>query len=146
MCRRERQLGMIVVGVDGSATAAAAARAASELAAALSAPLHVVTAYDRSAGLRSPDAMHPGTASTLDTAEGVLAIAAADLRLHHDEVTTAAIAGKPAEVMCAEAERLNATVIVVGNKRIHGAAKVLGAVASKVASHAPCDVYIVHTT
>ncbi len=137
---------MIVVGVDGSETAAAAARVAGELAVAMSVPLHVVTAYDRSPSLHSGDAAHPGTTSTLDTAEGVLAIAAADLRLRHDQVTTAAIAGKPADVMCAEAERLNATMIVVGNKRMQGAAKVLGAVASKVASHAPCDVYIAHTT
>ena len=139
-------MGMIVVGVDGSETAKAAARVALQLASALHEPLHVVTAYERGRGLHSPDVAHPGTTSVLDTAEGVLAIAAADLRLRHDQVTTAAIAGKPADVVCAEATRLDATVIVVGNKRMQGASKVLGAVASRVASHAPCDVYIAHTT
>ena len=133
-------MGMIIVGVDGSETAAAAARVASNLASAMSLPLHVVTAYDRGKG------PHPGTTSALETAEGVLAIAAADLRLQHQEATTSAIAGKPADVMCAEAERLDATLIVVGNKRMQGASRVLGAVASRVATHAPCDVYIAHTT
>jgi nucleotide-binding universal stress UspA family protein len=135
-------MGLIVVGVDGSETAAAAAQIASSLAAAMNVPLHVVTAYER----KGTHSAHPGTPSALDAAEGVLAIAAADLRLRQHEVTTAAIAGKPADVVCAEAERLEATVIVVGNKRMHGAARVLGAVASRVASNAPCDVYIAHTT
>ena len=139
-------MGMIVVGVDGSETAKAAARVAWSCRLPCSEPLHVVTVYERGRGVHSPDVSHPGTTSTLDSAEGVLAIAAADLRLRNDEVTTAAIAGKPADVVCAEATRLDATVIVVGNKRMQGASKVLGAVASRVASHAPCDVYIAHTT
>jgi nucleotide-binding universal stress UspA family protein len=138
-------MGMIIVGVDGSETAAAAARVAADLATAMSAPLHVVTAYERGSGMRGGDAAHPGTTSTLDTAEGLLAVVAADLRLRHTEVTTAALAGKPADVVCEEAERKNASLIVVGNKRMRGPSKVLGAVASRVASRAPCDVYIAHT-
>ena len=136
-------MGLIVVGVDGSETAKKAAQVASNLASAMDVPLHVVTAYERGKGAHSA---HLDTPSSLDTAEGVLAIAAADLRLRKHEVTTAAIAGKPADVVCAEAERLEASVIVVGNKRMQGATRVLGAVASRVASHAPCDVYIAYTT
>jgi nucleotide-binding universal stress UspA family protein len=49
-------------------------------------------------------------------------------------------------VMCEEARRLEARMIVVGNRRVQGAARVLGSIASDVAKHAPCDVYIANTT
>jgi nucleotide-binding universal stress UspA family protein len=45
-----------------------------------------------------------------------------------------------------EAERVGATLIVVGNKNMHGIGRVLGSVANDVAHHAPCDVLIVKTT
>ena len=44
-----------------------------------------------------------------------------------------------------EAARTHADVIVVGNRRMQGVKRVLGAVASDVAHHAPCDVLIVKT-
>ena len=53
--------------------------------------------------------------------------------------------GKPQEVLVAEAERLNATLIVVGNVGMKGLGRVLGSVATSVAHAAPCDVYIVKT-
>ena len=37
-------------------------------------------------------------------------------------------------------------MIVVGNKRTHGASRVLGAVALDVVHHAPCGVFICKTT
>jgi nucleotide-binding universal stress UspA family protein len=51
-----------------------------------------------------------------------------------------------ARALCSEAIRLDASMIAVGNKRIHGAARVLGSVAGDVAKQAPCNVLIVHTT
>jgi nucleotide-binding universal stress UspA family protein len=140
-------MGTIVVGVDGSDTAAVAARVAADLASALGKHLHVVTAYDRTGGLHvAGGPAHPGTTSALDQAEGVLAIIASELRPRAKDVTTSAVAGKAPDVICEEAQREDADLIVVGNKRMHGPTKVLGAVAAKVASHAPCDVYIAHTT
>ena len=53
---------VIVVGVDGSDTAMKAARSAAELANKLGARLHVVTAFDRSSGVRvegSPEVQAP---------------------------------------------------------------------------------------
>jgi nucleotide-binding universal stress UspA family protein len=47
--------------------------------------------------------------------------------------------------LCEEAARLEASVIVVGNKRVQGAARVLGSIAGDVAKRAPCNVFIVHT-
>ena len=54
--------------------------------------------------------------------------------------------GKPTEVLIGEAERLGASLIVVGNRRMQGLGRVLGSVANSVAHNAPCDVYIVKTT
>jgi nucleotide-binding universal stress UspA family protein len=48
--------------------------------------------------------------------------------------------------MCEEARRLGARIIVVGNRRVQGASRVLGSIASDVAKQAPCDVLIVNTT
>jgi nucleotide-binding universal stress UspA family protein len=53
--------------------------------------------------------------------------------------------GDPATVLCEEAQRLNARMIVVGNRRVQSAARVLGAIATDVARHAHCDVLIAHT-
>ena len=44
-----------------------------------------------------------------------------------------------------EAERLEADVIVVGNRRMQGVSRLLGSVANEVAHNAPCDVLIVKT-
>lgn len=61
-------------------------------------------------------------------------------------LTTAVQTGDPATVMCDEAERLGASMIVVGNRRVQTAGRVLGSVATNVARHATCDVLIVNTT
>ena len=61
-------------------------------------------------------------------------------------ITTGAGVGKPADLLIAEAKRLEATVIAVGNRRMQGAGRLLGSVANSIAHHAPCDVYIVKTT
>ena len=52
----------------------------------------------------------------------------------------------PATALCDEARRLQASIIVVGNRRVKGAARLLGAVATDVARQAPCDVLIANTT
>ena len=60
-------------------------------------------------------------------------------------VTYAVVLSDPATALCDEATRLDASVIVVGNKRVQGAARVLGSIAGDVAKRAPCNVLIVHT-
>ncbi len=62
------------------------------------------------------------------------------------DATTAVSDLDPAKAICAEAERLDANLIVVGNRRLQGAARVLGAVASEVLRHAHCDVLVANTT
>ena len=137
---------VIVVGVDGSETAAMAAREAARLAQALGARLHIVTALTKALSKNvkaAGEAFHVGT---LEEAEALVADLAQ--RVVPDGVgrSTAVVKGKPAEAIVAEAERVSAVLIVVGNVHMQGAVRVLGAVANDVAHHAPCSVYIAKTT
>jgi len=61
------------------------------------------------------------------------------------DATCAAIDEKPAEALLAEAQRLEAELIIVGNRRMQGVSRILGAVANHVAHNAPCDVLVVKT-
>jgi nucleotide-binding universal stress UspA family protein len=136
----------IVVGVDPSETARRAAAEAADLAEVTGAALHFVTAitkggYSVPGGRTAVD--HQLT--TVDRAEGLLSDLASRYRPRLREVTSAAVEGKPADVILAEAERVGADCIVVGNRRMRGVARFLGAVASDVAHRARCDVYIANT-
>lgn len=135
----------IVVGVDRSATARAAAEVAAGLARVHGARLHVVTALTsvRTKAVHGPG----GDEFFIDDAE--------EARLHLTELadswpdleTTVTVGtGKPGDVLVEEADRLGADLIVVGNRRVQSIARVLGTVAYDVARRASCDVYIANTT
>ena len=134
----------VVVGIDRSETAARALAKAAEVAAALDLNLHVVTCVDKT---RSVD-LNVGTdhfhVDWLDDATQFLhnAIGKAKVNGSH---TTAVGTGDPASFLCEEAGRLDARVIVVGNRRMQGVTRVLGAVASDVIKKAPCDVLVANT-
>jgi nucleotide-binding universal stress UspA family protein len=134
-----------VVGTDGSETATRATERAAELAAATGAAVHVVCAYER----RGYSTMSSGTDqlafSGLTEAEDTANAQAATFRSRGISATFSAIADKPAEALIAEAERLEAELIVVGNRRMRGVGRLLGAVANHVAHNAPCDVLVVKT-
>lgn len=133
----------IIVGVDTSETAKRAAMAAAEMARAHGSNLHLVTCVERSAaqvGIGN-DAVHVDSLGTGDDFLRSLA-----LTLGHDEITTAVSFDDPATMLCAEAARLDARTIVVGNRRVQGATRVLGSVAAKVIRQAPCDVLVANTT
>ena len=136
---------LIVVGVDDSETALAAAREAAELARRLGAHLHVVSAVGSERTVRVGSGSDAFTSTSLDHAEHTLADVASRIRTPDMEVTTAAVNGKPADALVAEAERVEADLIVVGSKHMTGIRRVLGAVANDVAHHAPCSVYIAKT-
>ena len=133
----------IVVGVDQSDTARRAAFRAAELASALGAPLHVVMAANRrrADGLSTETGRHvdwlAGAEQFLDALLGELPISA---------VTRAVVPEDPAAAICEEAERVEAQMIVVGNRRVQGISRVLGAIATDVARRASCDVLISDTT
>ncbi|GAA2199815.1 universal stress protein [Sinomonas flava] len=137
--------GPIIVGVDGSITAEKAAEAARDLARALDAPLHVMCAFEKDRTEVMGSGSDTWIMSDAETAVGIAKNVALGLEAPGLTVTYSAGRGKPAEALVAEAERLAAHMIVVGNRRMQGLGRVLGSVASSVAHNAPCDVYIVKT-
>jgi nucleotide-binding universal stress UspA family protein len=137
--------GIIVVGVDGSETALRAAQTARDLAVSLGATLHVVSAFDSDRTEVFGSGSDRWIVSDADDAEKVAKGVAASLRTDDINVTYAAARGKPAEALIQEAERSDAQMIVVGNRRMRGLGRVLGSVANSVAHNAPCDVYIAKT-
>lgn len=141
----QKMEGPIIVGVDGSDTARTAAAAAARLASALDVPLRVVSAYDRNdveVVEIGSDVFRISSESDADHLAQEVAASVAP----NQPVEASAILGKPADALVAEAERVGASVIVVGNRRMQGLGRVLGSVANSVSHNAPCDVYIVKTT
>ncbi|HET7139253.1 MAG TPA: universal stress protein [Arthrobacter sp.] len=136
--------GIIVVGVDGSGTAKKAAESARDLAAAVGASLHVVSAFDSDRTEIFGSGSDQWIVSDADGAENI-AKTVAEALSGSVKVTYSAARGKPADALIKEAERLDATMIVVGNRRMRGIGRVLGSVANSVAHNAPCDVYIANT-
>jgi len=135
--------GIVIVGVDGSETAARAAAAAYKLAQGLEARLHVITAFDKDNVEVFGSGSDTFIMSDADDAQRVAKQVAEGLG---SDVEYLSSRGKPADALLSEAERLGADVIVVGNRRMSGLGRVLGSVANTVAHNAPCDVYIVNTT
>ena len=139
----------IVVGTDGSETAKQAVSEAVRLAKALSAPVHVVSAYQPTHARVS--GAPEGAAKVWqplpdDEVERILAEAVAGVRLSGVEVTSHAVRKDPADALLAVADEVGASMIVVGSKGMHGARRLaLGNVPNKVSHHASCNVLIVAT-
>jgi nucleotide-binding universal stress UspA family protein len=138
--------GPIIVGVDGSETASAAAKVAGDLARGLGVGVHCVSAYDKNQSFSVAEGSDQWDVTSHDRAQQLANQAAASQIGQGVDVTWAGVVGKPADVLIEEAARLDATMIVVGNRRMQGLGRVLGSVANSVAHGAPCDVYIVKTT
>lgn len=143
----------IVVGTDGSATAAEAVRRAGVLAGAFHADLHVVNAY-RTPALVLASAAEPGgmpgavfewEAAARDDACHLLDAVAEELIGVGDSVTTHAVPAHPATAILTVAEAVGADLIVVGNRGMKGARRVLGSIPNHVSHHAHCDVLVVDT-
>lgn len=133
----------IVVGVDRSETAATAAKKAAAMAKAYGVNLHLVTCAHRSA---SVDVGVGGDRSTIDwRTDAETMLDGYKKSLGHDSISTHVGTGDPASVLCDEARRIDASVIVVGNRRVQGVSRVLGSIATGVARHAHCDVLVVNT-
>ena len=139
----------ILVGTDGSETAAEAVRQAGELARLHGAELLVVHgAKTTSSGVSGgglyvppvdPDAVRSAADEILQQAESALGSDA--------KVRTVFREGDPADALLDVAEEEGVDLIVVGNRGMRGAKRfLLGSVPNRVAHYAPCSVLIVHTT
>lgn len=126
----------IVVGTDGSSTATLAVDKAGELAAALGAPVHVVCAPSYIAAYDWPPRI---------TAQEIVAEAEDRLRGRGISVETHIPSGDAAPELVAVAESQHAQMIVVGNKGMTGARRLLGSLPNRVSHLARCDVLIVPT-
>jgi nucleotide-binding universal stress UspA family protein len=138
--------GAIVVGTDGSDTAALAVTEAISLAKAFDKPLHIVAAYKPSQPSGVPaefaDAMTPHSA-----VESLLAGEIARAKSAGVDAQSHARTGDAADAIIDVAEETEAALIVVGDRGIGRARRfVLGNVPSKVVHHSPCSTYVVHTS
>ena len=143
----------IVVGTDGSATAAEAVRRAVELAAAQGAALHVVTAYRPRMGREAAlgeEAMpeqwrwrtSPGEVAERTAREAAETAAAAGL-----DVECHAQPGDPADVLVDVVAEVGADLLVIGNKGMRGAGRmVIPSVPNRVSHRATCDILLVDTS
>lgn len=140
--------GSIVVGTDGSESAQRAVTEATALAQALGAKVHLLSAFEqqRVHVVGAPE----GAARVWDVkpdtaARSFVDEAAAGIRLRGVEVEVHTASGDPADALVELADRESAGLIVVGNRGMHGMARVLGSVPNKVSHRASCSVLIVST-
>jgi len=141
----------IVVGTDGSPTAAVAVGQAVDLAKRLGAHLHVVSAYQPLTGVRvggaeaDPERAGLAVGPTIQV-DAWLEQAAGLAHAAGVEVDCYARKGDPAEVILDVAAEHDAGLIVVGSKGMRGARRfLLGSVPDKISHHAACSVLIVRT-
>jgi nucleotide-binding universal stress UspA family protein len=142
----------IVVGTDGSDTAARAVATAADLARRSGATLHLVSAYREPRGSvavaaagASAAADPAATGAVLKSAsEEVLSSAAASI----DDVAVEvhAVGGAPVDVIIGVAQEVGADLIVVGSKGMRGARRIIGSVPNSVAHRASGHVLVVKTT
>jgi len=141
----------IVVGTDGSDSAASAVALAVDLALRSGATLHLVSAYKDP--MTSVTVAHAGAVAVPDTT-----LAASELKNASEEmltevvkdvegvpVQTHAVAGPPADVLISVAESVGADLIIVGSKGMKGARRLIGSVPNSVAHRSPCHVIIAKT-
>lgn len=120
----------ILVGTDGSATAARAVERAVEVAASAGASLTIMTA------------------ARLDRGEAVVAEAAARHADSGVTIDTKVIEEEPVAALIGEAADGAYDLLVMGNKGMTGLGRFfhLGSVPNKVSHHLPCSLLIVKTT
>ena len=125
----------IVVGVSKADSAQKAARYGIDMATKLGAELHLVTAF------AGTDPNPSGQERR--HAEGFLEsmALASPLSIH-----THALPGDPAGAILRVADEIGADLIVVGNKGMRGAGRILGSVPNDIAHRTGCSVLIVNST
>lgn len=145
----------IVVGVDGSPTAGAALSHAMMLAKRHDARLYVVHAFRSAADLAALAVDSAGAnigayaplveQDLRDEATAILQGATKEASAFGVQAAAVAVAGDASEALLETAERIDADLIVVGNRGMSGARRFLGNVPNRVSHHAKCSVMIVRT-
>jgi nucleotide-binding universal stress UspA family protein len=139
----------IVVGTDGSDTAAKAVEHAARLATITGAQLHVAMVTPSVPMVVAPDmliasaewntATNQATQSALAKAAEAASDAGAQAICHQ-------LSGDPADALLSLCDDVGADLLIVGSRGMHGARRfLLGSVSSRCAHHAHRSVLIVHT-
>lgn len=143
----------IIVGTDGSDTAAQAVIQAGDLAEKLDAELVIVSAFEPVSETRLQEERVEAPADVewaineREDVDSMLSQISAPLKERGVNVRFAARQGNPADAILDIAEEEHADLIVVGNRGMTGARRfLLGSVPNKISHHAPCSVLIVRTT
>jgi len=147
----ERMFSVIVVGTDGSDTAAEAVSLAFELARQNDATLHLVSAFRDPAS--SMAVASAGATAVADPSVTKAVLEDVSKRVLEEasalgegvQVRTHAVSGPAADVILRVAEEVGADVVVVGSKGMRGAKRLIGSVPNTVAHRAPCHVLIAKT-
>ena len=153
--------GIVLVGVDSTNTALAAAEKAAGLAVALNKELHVVSAYGNADDNvprvqlgANPEQVaaimdeHRDTLAQLRAQAQNAANTVADTLLNKFaglQVQARAIEGPPGLAILKESKDLDAEMVVVGNRNVQGASRILGSIATVIAREIHCDLLIVNT-
>ncbi|MFN2590602.1 MAG: universal stress protein, partial [Actinomycetota bacterium] len=124
----------VLIGTDGSETAALAEQWAARLARRFKAELLIVSAY-------------PMERTTRDHALRIAEACRERVSEHRIETRVEVQGGEPADVILTVADRRDVDLIVVGNRGMGKARRFrLGSVPERVATYGPCDVLIRDTT
>ena len=119
----------VLVGTDGSPTAARAVQRAAEVATACEAQLLIAFVGEAERGRE------------------ILTTTAATVAGMVPPAQTRLLSGDPADALLGLADAERVDLIVVGNKGMSGAQRfLLGSVPNKISHRANCDVLVAHTT
>jgi nucleotide-binding universal stress UspA family protein len=139
----------VVVGTDGSERARRAVDVAAEVARRFGAALELVTVVPERDAIgvvgASVAVADPTGSTALRKAAALEALEALAKELSGLEVRCHVESGSAAEGILKVAEAVGADCIVVGNRGMTGARRVLGSVPATVAHHAPCHVLVAKT-
>ena len=124
----------VVVGVDGSSTSFAAMDRATEVAAGLDAPVHIVGVDSGS----DPAGLDRALSEARERAESRFP----ELEVFTEKMATTRIG----LALSNHAARVGAQLLVVGNLRAKGLRRLMGSVPDELALDAPCDLMIVKTS
>ena len=146
---RKRGLSMfkiVVVGADDSPTARRAIEAATEIVLMSAGVLHLVTAFESKSRAESSLPHEFRNTSSDGEAEAALQALSFVVKKRGIEPVLHMVQGDPSEAIVRIADEVNADLIVVENRGMKGARRVLGSVPNSVAHGANCSVAIIDTT
>jgi nucleotide-binding universal stress UspA family protein len=137
---------VIVVGTDGSHRADVAVDEALDLAVLTGATVHAVHAIHTPAFIEDPHSVQLVMDEMRDHSDTIQEQLLEKAKRRGVTLEFHSSMGEPANALVELAERVEADLVVVGNRGMSGMKRfVLGSVPNKVSHHCPCNLLIVDT-